>query len=390
MAVVMRKVQLKVGIEGVPFFGSLSGVGQYAARLIKAASQNDSDIQFEIVRSLMPHRKFSTPMKPNNHLGYRVVRWLPPVIYYQLFKRTGWAPPYDLVALRKYDAFLFFNFVAFPVRRKTPSVVVIYDLSYVLYPQYSSPKNREYLQKFVPKTLKRASKIITISENSKMEIVDYYKVEPDRIEIIHPAVDHQIFKSQPQVKVKKICSRYGIKKPYLLSVCTLEPRKNLIGVLNSFDRLPESIKEKYALVLVGGRGWLDEELQTKFDELSKKYTLVKTGYVPDEDLPALYSGASVFVYPSFYEGFGMPPLEAMACGTPVITSNNSSLPEVVGDAAITIDAQDTLGLSQEMQRVLNDKDLASRMSEKGLIQAKKFNWNKSAQLLIKALEELSR
>lgn len=380
---------MKVGIEGVPFFGNLSGVGQYAARLIKAASQNDSDIQFEIVRSLMPHRKFFAPIEPNEQLTYRVVRWLPPIIYYQFFKRTGWAPPYDMVALRKYDAFLFFNFVAFPLRSRTPSLVVIYDLSYALHPQYSSPENRKYLQKFVPKTLSRATKILTISENSKKEIIDYYKVEPAKIEIIHPAVDHKAFNPQSQTVIKTISSKYGIKKPYILSVCTLEPRKNLIGVLNAFDVLPESIKEKYALVLVGGKGWLDEELQAKFDELAKKYTLVKTGYAPDEDLPALYSGASVFVYPSFYEGFGMPPLEAMSCGTPVITSNNSSLPEVVGEAAITVDADDTVRLSKEIQCVLKDSKLAVRMSKDGLQQAKKFSWDKSARRLIRVLEEVS-
>jgi glycosyltransferase involved in cell wall biosynthesis len=379
---------MKVGVEGVPFFGNLSGVGQYAARLINAASREDSDVQFEIVRSLMPHRKFTPPLVPNKRLSYRVIRWLPPIIYYQLFKRTNWALPYDMVALRKYDAFLFFNFVAFPVRRKTPSIVVIYDLSYALHPQYSSPKNREYLQKFVPKTLKRAAKIITISENSKQEIMDYYKIDPAMIEVIHPAVNHQVFTPQTQASVKKISSKYGIKKPYILSVCTLEPRKNLVGVLNAFETLPENLKQEYALVLVGGKGWLDEELQAKFDELSKKYTLIKTGYAPNEDLPALYSGASVFAYPSFYEGFGMPPLEAMACGTPVITSNNSSLPEVVGDAAITIEAHDTQRLAKNIERVLSDKKLAQSMAQKGLNQAKKFDWHKSAKKLISLIDRV--
>jgi glycosyltransferase involved in cell wall biosynthesis len=378
---------MKVGIEGVPFFGNLTGVGHYAARLIQSASQNDSDIDFEIVRSLMPHRKFVPAISEDQHLSYRVVRWLPPIIYYQLFKRAGWAPAYDLVALRKYDAFMFFNFVAFPLRRKTKSLVVIYDLSYVLHPEYSSPKNRIYLEKFVPKSLKTASKIITISENSKKEIIDYYKLSGSKVEIIHPAVDHTVFKPQPRGVVAGVLKKYAINKPYLLCVCTLEPRKNLIGVLDAFNRLPEDLKDKYALVLVGGKGWLDDELQLLFDELAKEYALIKTGYVPDEDLPALYSGAAVFVYPSFYEGFGMPPLEAMACGAPVITADNSSLPEVVGDAAIMIKAQDTAELSKRIVRVLNSSSLASKMSRAGLVQAQKFNWDKSARKLIDVIEE---
>jgi glycosyltransferase involved in cell wall biosynthesis len=380
----------KVGIEGIPFFGNLSGVGQYSKSLVESASKQSEDLDFEIVRQWWLHRMFKPPIQPNQHLKYRLVRWMPPIIYYQAFKRTGLVPPYDLVALREYDAFIFFNFISFPLRKKTPSLVVIYDLSFIYHPEFASPRNLAAMVKFVPESIRSSSKVITISQNSKKEITDYYKVEPSKIEVINPAVDHNIFKRQSAARVAAIKTKYGIRKPYILSVCTLEPRKNLIGVLDAFSMLDEDIKEKYALVLVGGKGWLDDELQAKFNKLSKKYDLVKTGYVPDEDLPALYSGAQVFAYPSFYEGFGMPPLEAMACGTPVITSNNSSLPEVVGDAAISIDANDTKRLSKEIQRVLNDNILSGEMIKKGLVQAKKFDWDTSAIKLINLIEEVAK
>ena len=172
-------------------------------------------------------------------------------------------------------------------------------------------------------------------------------------------------------------------------MCTLEPRKNLIGVLKAFETLPEAIKNSYSLVLVGGKGWLDGKLEAKYGELAKKYSLIKTGYVPDEDLPGLYSGASVFVYPAFYEGFGMPPLEAMACGVPVITSDSSSLPEVVGDAAITIKAEDNAMLAQEMAKVLTDKKLADKMKLEGLAQSNKVSWDKSAKKLLDVITEVA-
>jgi glycosyltransferase involved in cell wall biosynthesis len=276
------------------------------------------------------------------------------------------------------------------LRKKTRSIVTIYDLSYVYFNQFSTPKLKKYFNKLVPRSIRSASHIVTISENSKHEIMEYYKVSEEKIAVVNPAVDHTVFKPRPQEVSSNAAEKYKISKPYILSVCTLEPRKNLIGVLNAFEQLPEDIKSRYCLVLVGGKGWLDGELEAKFNKLSAKYSLIRTGYVPDEDLPALYSGASVFVYPSFYEGFGMPPLEAMACGVPVITSDNSSLPEVVGGAGIMVSANDTPALAHQIERVLTDKKLAGSMRAKGLEQAKKFTWDKSALKLIDVIEMVSK
>jgi glycosyltransferase involved in cell wall biosynthesis len=379
---------MKVGVEGTPFFGNLTGIGQYSSRLIDAAQSLSRDDDFEIVKQWWFYRRFIPPIRPSQHLSYRLVKWVPPLFYYQLFKRVGWAPPYDLLALRRYDAFIFFNYVAFPLRRKTKSLVVIYDLSFVHHPEFTHEKNLLYMPKFVPLSIKKADCIITISENSKREVMEYYHVPDDKITVINPAVDHAVFRPQSQAAVKAVCRKYKINKPYILSVCTLEPRKNLIGVLEAFEKLPEDIKNSHSLVLVGGKGWLDGELEAKYEQLAEKYDLIKTGYAPDEDLPALYSGASVFVFPSFYEGFGMPPLEAMACGVPVITADNSSLPEVVGDAAIMIKAENTQRLAKEVERVLTDDKLAKSLREKGLKQAAKFSWGKSARTLITLLNSL--
>ena len=380
---------MKIGIEGIPFFGNRSGIGQFSKRLVEHMAKLEESPELEIIRPLMPHRKLTTfPIEPSKKLSYRVVRWSPPILYYQLFKRTGWAPPYDLVALRKYDAMLFFNFVAFPVRKSVPSVLFIHDLTHVHFSKFTSPKNLVWLNKFIPLSIKRADKIVTISESSRNDIAQHYKIPKKDISIVYPAVDHNEYKVRSEKETASVKEKFGIKKPYILSVCTLEPRKNLIGVLKAFETLSEELKQKYALVLAGSKGWLDGELEEIYERLAKKYTVIKIGYVDDKDLPPLYSGASLFVYPAYYEGFGMPPLEAMACGVPVITSDNSSLPEVVGGAAITIKADDTSELTKQMNRVLTDEKLHTKLRNAGLIQSQKFSWEESAKKLIEILRSV--
>lgn len=378
---------MRIGIDIQPLMGDRSGVGQYTFNMISALARTDTKNQYK----LMLFRFFTRPIDklPINlpaNFSYGIIKVLPGRVFAKLLN-WNLLPPVDLFLGRR--VYIFPNFVCWPLLF-SKSVVVIYDLSFVLHPQFTSPKNLRFLLRNVPKAVRRAAHIVTISENSKKELVDYYKVSPQRVSVVNPAVSHEVFKPQKSPAQRATLAKYKIKQPYILSVCTLEPRKNLTGVLNAFSQLPDEIKNSHALVLVGGKGWLDEELQAKFDELSKKYSVIKTGYAPDEDLPALYSGARVFAYPSFYEGFGMPPLEAMACGTPVITSNNSSLPEVVGEAGIMVDAHDTKELTKQIERVLSDEKLASQMSKKGLEQAKKFDWDKSARKLIEVIESVSK
>jgi len=383
---------MKVGIDGSPLFsfsGNLTGIGQFSKYLIEACAEEDKNTKFEIVRLLMPHRKFSSPLKNYPNLSFRIVRWLPPFIYYQAFKRIGWVPPYDLIALRKYDYFIFFNFVAYPISKSTKSLLFVHDLSYIRYPEFVSPNNRIYLERLVPVSISNSTRILTISEFSKKEICEYYKVPKEKVSVVTPAINHKVFYPRDKSSIRSIKEKYKIKGNYILSVCTLEPRKNLISAIEAFEKLDDAIKEGFTLVLAGGKGWLDDELEMRINKLSSVYKVIRTGYVPDEDLPILYSGASVFVFPSFYEGFGMPVLEAMACGTPVITSDNSSLPEVVGDAGIMIKADDSIKLSQEIERVLNDSRLAKELRNKGIIRAKKFSWEKSARNLMQILREMS-
>jgi glycosyltransferase involved in cell wall biosynthesis len=379
----------RVGLEGSLFFKRSSGVGYYAKRLTEAAVRQDSDIDFEIVRHWLPGRKFSPPIKPTAHLSYRLVKWFPPMIYYQVFKRLNWFLPYDLVALRNYDAFLFFNFIAFPVRKRVKSVVVIHDLSFIRFPQFTQKKNLKFTPKLTERSVLRASHIITVSENSKKEIVDYYKLPESMVSVIYNAIDHTEFYPRSDAEIKKVTKKYKLPEDYIHIHGTIEPRKNIEGLLNAYAKLSQDLRDIYGLVISGGKGWNDESIYARIGELKASgHNIVLPGYIEAGDLPAIYSGASLFVLPSFYEGFGVPPLEAMACGVPTIVSDNSSLPEVVEGAAIKIKADDVKGLSIQMARVLNDKTLAKRLQSAGLKQAAKFSWDKSARELIKLINDL--
>ena len=379
---------MKVFIESTPVFGQRTGVAQYIKRLVDTTVKLDENNNYTAFGFLFFGRVLKNGRyEENENLRYAFIRYFPGRVYTKLMK---WfiAPPVDLLMGKRADVMLFMNYISWPTILPTKKIVAVYDLSYKVYPQYTDQQLKKFFDKFLGKSISKAAHIITISENSKQEITKYYGIPEKDISIVHPAVDHELYVPKNKSQIDAIKSKYNIKQSYILSLGTIEPRKNLVGLLNAFDLLSEDIKKTHTLVLAGGKGWLDSDINQVYEELSKKYDIVRTGYLPDEDLPALYSGAKVFVFPTFYEGFGMPPLEAMACGTPVIASNNSSLPEVVGDAALMVDAHQTPDITQAIQRVLTDAKLSKSLAAKGLEQAKKFTWEKSAKNLIRIIDKV--
>jgi glycosyltransferase involved in cell wall biosynthesis len=377
---------MKIFIEGSSVYQKRTGVGQYTKRIFENLIFIDKKNKYTLFAFLFAKKEPRAPIESPN-LSYKYIKFMPGKIYNKLLKNNI-KLNIDILLNRKPDLIIFPNFVAWPTSKKTRVWSIIYDASYLEHPEYSDKKNRDYLIKFVGKTVERSEKIITISENAKKEIENHYPSSKNKIEIISPAVDHKEYFPKDKTEITTVIKKYGIDKNYILYTGTLEPRKNIVGILNAYNKLTEKLKGEYQLVLAGGKGWLDDEIEEKLEEL-KELNIIRTGYVADEDLPALYSGASVFVYPSFYEGFGMPPLEAMACGTPVITSNNSSLPEVVGNAGIMIDANDTSALAKNIEKVLISQKMQSEMSKKGLKQAKKFSWEKSAKKMLKIIKTKS-
>jgi glycosyltransferase involved in cell wall biosynthesis len=275
-----------------------------------------------------------------------------------------------------------------PVICPTASVVTVLDLAFMRYPRTYPLMQWKYLEFFTRRAVKKADAIITISESTRQEVIRLLGGEPRKIHTVLLAAGNS-FRPASSEKIEEIKKRYGFDEPCVLYVGTLEPRKNVQTLLLAFDKVRRELDGRCKLVIAGGKGWFYSEIFRRIEDLGICDDVRFTGYVPAEDLPALYSSATVFVYPSLYEGFGLPPLEAMACGTPVITSNVSSLPEVVGDAGIMVDPRDPQELAEAIIRVLEDADLRLHMREKGLRRASEFTWRKTARQTLEVYEKVA-
>jgi glycosyltransferase involved in cell wall biosynthesis len=257
-----------------------------------------------------------------------------------------------------------------------PTVLTVHDLIFRRYPQHHKPLNRWYLNATMPLYCRRADHIIAVSEQTKRDVIAAYGAPPEKITVIYEAADER-FRPQPPEVVAEARGRYRLPARYLLFVSTIEPRKNLIRLLAAFERLhAERLTD--ALVIVGRRGWLYDDFFAVLERSPARQAVIFPGWVDDVDLPAIYAGAQVFAFPSLFEGFGLPVLEAMACGTPVVCSNSSSLPEVGGDAALLVDPLDVDALTGALDRVLRDPARAADLRASGLAQAARFSWPRAA------------
>ena len=249
-------------------------------------------------------------------------------------------------------------------------------------------KRRKRLENDMKKTVNRADYIITVSECSKRDIIKYLKVDESKIQVIYNGVDEVYKKILNHEIIDAAKKKYNIDGKYLLYLGTLEPRKNIETIIKAYNLFNKCNNENIKLVLAGKKGWLYDDIFKLIKEFRIEDKVIFTDYVDDDDKPALYQGAEIFLFPSLYEGFGIPVVEAMASGTPVITSNSSSLPEVAGEAAIITDPMDYKEISRSIERILNDSELRENMINEGIKQADKFNWDESAEKLKKLYYDL--
>ena len=260
-------------------------------------------------------------------------------------------------------------------------VATIHDLAFEHFAETFTRRSWMQLRMTVRHTAKKAAHIVTVSEYSKRDIVDTYKIPPERITVTLEAAADHFRPVTSEMELQRVRQTYGIDGEYLLAVGSIQPRKNLTRLVAAYARLRDrwSSGNLPKLVLVGKRAWLYAETLKAIDEHRLGDSVILTGYVPRADLPALYSGAICLVYPSYFEGFGLPPLEAMQCGTAVIVGNRTSLPEVVGDAALLVDPYDVDALGSAMQKLINDFDLRTKLEVQGLVRSSKFSWRSTAE-----------
>ncbi|MCX6047248.1 MAG: glycosyltransferase family 1 protein [Chloroflexi bacterium] len=265
---------------------------------------------------------------------------------------------------------------------RRPTVMTVHDLIFERYPEHHTLRNRLFLKIAMPLFVRAADTIIAVSQHTKRDLIELYGAPADKIQVVYEGVDPEFKPGDPAI-VQRVRQQYSpgtddTIRPYLLMVGTLEPRKNHATAMRALARL-KALGFPQRLLVVGGKGWLFEPVQKMVAELGLDDDVRFAGYVPAADLPALYAGADCTLLPSLYEGFGFPVLEAMACGTPVVSSNVSSLPEVAGDAALLVAPQDNVALAAAIQRVLGEPGLSTVMRTKGIEQAAKFRWAYCAQ-----------
>lgn len=392
MVVLMKKQ--KIYIDGLCLVdGHFSGVGQYVLGIVrgldelleikKYQGEDVPEIRIIIPRDKIEHfKKFGF-----KYVGYK--KFPLPFRYMTGFWHRRILPPIDLWCGK--GTYIFPHFVDMPLLFNKSAALVIFDLSYELHREYSDEGNALFLSKNVRESVDKTENIIAISKNARKEIIDFYGVKKDKVFVATPATDPKKFYRRSDKEIEKAKEKYGIKGDYILALSNLEPRKNLASLVDAYCSLPKEITDKNALLLVGVSGWKTEKLFQKIvEKVEEGYNIIRPSkYVHDNDKPAIISGAKMLVYPSHYEGFGMPPLEALACGVPVITADNSSLPEVVGKVGKMVKSNDVDGLKKEILNILNNYDkISSEVREAGPRQAEVFSWQKSAQVFLDSVENI--
>lgn len=258
-----------------------------------------------------------------------------------------------------------------------PTVMTVHDLIFERYPEHHTRRNRLFLKLAMPTFVRAADAVIAVSEHTKRDLMELYRCPAEKIHVIYEGIDDDFNPASPAA-VSALRRRYGIARPYLFMMGTLEPRKNHAAALHALARLKANGRP-HQLVAAGGAGWLFEPVNALVQALGLADDVIFTGYVPQEDVPAFYTGADCVVMPSLYEGFGFPVLEAMACGTPVVCSDASSLPEVAGDAALLVPPTDDELLAANVERILTDGGLTTTLRDRGLRRAARFRWTSCAQ-----------
>ncbi|MFQ5855093.1 MAG: glycosyltransferase family 4 protein [Anaerolineae bacterium] len=275
---------------------------------------------------------------------------------------------------------------ALPLICPTRSAVTVHDLSFFLYPQTFNRGNRLYLKLMTRLAVRRADAVITVSKHTRQDVIRLLDVPAGRVHTVPNGID-QLFYPLPAHEVQAFREVHQLPERFILCISTIEPRKNLTTLIRAYAALGEI---EHRLVIGGGRGWQYESVFALVDELGLNNRVWLPGFVRHEELPYWYNAADAFVFPSIYEGFGLPPLEAMACGTPVIVSNTSSLPEVVGSAGLLVDPTDVNALAEAIHRVLTDDTLAPSMAAKGLARAERFSWKASAERTVAVYDSVLR
>ncbi len=380
---------MQIAFDALPLIGAhMTGIGYCEAGQIEALSRLYPDDSFTMqffsgrdvetkLRRLTPYVRDN--MQPNwakaSGYLYRLVSNFLPISYAGYFGKEA-------------DVTHFFNYIV-PPGVAGKKIVTVHDMVYKTFPETVRGRTRYMLETGLRRSMKRANCIVTDSEFSKEEIIRYFPRYADKIRVVYCGVDSERFHPVTDTgSIKAVQEKFEIDREYFLYLGTVEPRKNLERLIDAYAMFSKREDMPPYLVLAGGKGWLDSGIYRKVQELHLKEQVKFTAYVPEEDICPLMCGALAFVFPSIYEGFGLPPLEAMACGVPVLTTHAASLPEVVGDDAVVVDPYKAEAIADGLEKLYTDRALRERLKEVGLKRAAMFTWENSAKQLYAIYQEV--
>jgi len=366
----------KILIDSISLLSPLTGIGRYTYEISKQlVSEDELDVEFfyGYHSKKLLHPTTNSEIKniksllTKNEIIKKIARKV-------LMFISGITSP-------TYDIYWQPNFIPNNGIKAKKIITSVHDFSFILHKEYHPKERIEYFEKYFFTNVAKSDMIITGSEFSKQEILEQLNFNHEQVQVIYHGIDHDLFKIYNDSKVN-----FELPKKFIFSVGSIEPRKNLAGLLKAYNSLDKEFKKEYKLVLVGFKGWENEEIINLIEQ--DKENIHYLGFVSDSELAKVYNLASLFVFPSFYEGFGLPVVEAMACGTPVVCSNTTSLPEVGGEAAMYCDPNNVNDIAEKMEMVLGDGKLQQNMIEKGLERAKKFTWEKSTEEHMRIFKEV--
>ncbi|MFN2227025.1 MAG: glycosyltransferase family 4 protein [Anaerolineae bacterium] len=374
---------MRIGIDYTAAVRQGAGIGRYTRNLIRALAELDRQNRYTLFVAGGWGKGDGLGPWPDNFRLRGVPlsdRWLN-----ILWQRLRLPLPIQLVT-GPLDLFHSPDFVLPPLGR-TPAVLTVHDLSFLRVPECFVPGFREYLEGAVTRAVGRARFILADSFSTRQDLIDLLAVEPERVAVVYPGVEPRFRPIGDPAVLDMVRDRYDLPSHFVLGLSTLQPRKNFAGLADAFGQLLAAQGDELPfadlhLVIGGSKGWMYEETLAHIERLGLSDRVRFLGFVDDADLPALYNLASVFAFPSWYEGFGVPLLEAMACGTPVVAADNSSLPEVVGDAGLLVKAGDTDALASALARLVSSKELQTELKAEGQARARHFTWEKAAHQLL--------
>jgi len=360
---------MKVAINTQTAIGNKSGFGSYVSNLVRYVPQV-SDVEYVSIENTEYAKDLNTPQR----LFWDQIGFLQ-----KMSQHKG----IDLIHQPSFSA---------PVFTTTKTVVTIHDIIPVIFPENLAPASRFFFSKIMPFSYRFADHYLTDSHHSKNDIIERLHIPAEKITVTHLAAseEYRVLETKAdKERIEGIKKKYNIPEDYFLHIGTIEPRKNISMLVEAFYESIVKNKLPYCLVIVGKKGWWHENLFARVQELGLENKVIFTGYTDLEEMPYLCSGATAFTFPSLYEGFGLPPLEAMAHGTPVLASNTSSLPEVVGNAAMLVNPENVFEIMHALHRVLVDQPLREKMKQRGYEQVKKFSWEIAARQILVIYKEIA-